>query len=93
LATEENEKSNLTNLKYRYIFAVATLDAVVIYDTQSTRPLAFLGNLHYSFLSDVAWSANGLLLVISSQDGFCTYVEFEEGELGQATEKVFSVLT
>ena len=67
---------------------MATLDAVVIYDTQSTRPIAFLGNLHYSFLSDISWSADGLLLMMSSQDGFCTYVEFEENELGQATEKV-----
>lgn len=75
--------ANLESEKdYRYIYAVATLESVVLYDTQSNRPIAYLGNLHYAPLTDVGFSCDGSLLVMSSTDGFCSLVEFAEGELG-----------
>ncbi|KAK6095361.1 Chromatin assembly factor 1 subunit [Batrachochytrium dendrobatidis] len=70
------------NLPYRYIFAVATQDTVVIYDTQHIRPLAFFGNLHYATFTDMTWSSDGRTLIMSSIDGFCSMVELDENELG-----------
>ncbi|KAI8925215.1 WD40-repeat-containing domain protein [Entophlyctis helioformis] len=79
-------------LPYRYIFAVATQDSVVVYDTQHTRPIAVLANMHYTTLTDVAWSACGRVLVMSSSDGFCSMVEFEDGEWGPCTKGLPSAM-
>ncbi|ODV96655.1 hypothetical protein PACTADRAFT_1242 [Pachysolen tannophilus NRRL Y-2460] len=68
-------------LPYRMVFAVATQDSVIIYDTESIKPIVFISNLHYSTLTDLAWSNDGETLIISSTDGFCSAVniinEFE----------------
>ena len=69
-------------LDYRMVFAVATLDAVLIYDTQHTRPIAIMENVHFAQLTDLAWAADGRTLVCSSADGYCTLCMFDEGELG-----------
>uniref|UniRef100_A0A5B6ZBT3 CAF-1 p60 homolog n=1 Tax=Davidia involucrata TaxID=16924 RepID=A0A5B6ZBT3_DAVIN len=69
-------------LPYRLIFAVATLNSLYIYDTESVPPIAILAGLHYAAITDIAWSPNGKYLALSSQDGYCTLVEFEEEELG-----------
>ncbi|CAN0877415.1 Chromatin assembly factor 1 subunit FAS2 [Linum grandiflorum] len=74
--------AGLFKLPYRLIFAVATLNSVYIYDTESVAPIAVLAGLHYAAITDIAWSANGELLAVSSQDGYCTLVEFETNELG-----------
>eukprot|EP00842_Homolaphlyctis_polyrhiza_P005022 jgi/Hompol1/5520/HPOL_004504-RA len=70
-------------LPYRHIFAVATQDSVIVYDTQHTRPLAVFGNLHYATFTDVAWSSNGRTLIMASTDGFCSIAQFEQDELGE----------
>lgn len=64
------------------IFAIATDTDVSIYDTQQTKPIAYLQRIHYTRLTDISWSNDGLLLVASSTDGFCTMVSFDENELG-----------
>ncbi|CAN1169787.1 Chromatin assembly factor 1 subunit FAS2 [Linum perenne] len=74
--------AGLFKLPYRLIFAVATLNSLYIYDTESVPPIAVLAGLHYAAITDIAWSANGQLLAVSSQDGYCTLVEFENDELG-----------
>ena len=43
------------SLPYRVVFAVATEDSVVLYDSQQTLPLVFLSNIHYHTLSDLSW--------------------------------------
>lgn len=43
------------SLPYRMVYAVAGLDAVLLYDTQQTAPFAYLSNLHYSGITDLAW--------------------------------------
>lgn len=43
------------NLPYRIVYAVATQDAVHIYDTQQQKPLCIVSNLHYATFTDVAW--------------------------------------
>ncbi|CAK9162540.1 unnamed protein product [Ilex paraguariensis] len=69
-------------LPYRLVFAVATLNSLYVYDTESVQPVAILAGLHYAAVSDIAWSPAGRYLAVSSQDGYCTLVEFEDDELG-----------
>lgn len=70
------------DLPYKMVFAVATLDSVVLYDTQSPLPLAVLGHLHYDAITDLAWSSDGQYLAISSRDCYCSIAAFESSELG-----------
>ncbi|CAM6091150.1 unnamed protein product [Calypogeia fissa] len=67
---------------YRLVFAVATLNSVFIYDTEQSCPIAIFGGLHYAPITDLAWSFDGKFLAVSSQDGYCTLVGFDEGDLG-----------
>lgn len=34
-------------------------------------------------MTDLAWSADGNILVVSSTDGYCTIIKFNQGELGE----------
>ncbi|BFZ18326.1 hypothetical protein BsWGS_21365 [Bradybaena similaris] len=77
----EKHKS-LFCLPYRVVFAVGTEDSVLIYDTQQTMPISLLKNIHYHQISDLSWSGDGKTLIISSTDGYCTIVTFEDNELG-----------
>ena len=40
------------------VFAVATLNSVLLYDTQQTAPFGFVGSIHYAALTDVTWYIN-----------------------------------
>lgn len=80
-AAREGEKS-LFDLPYRMVYAVATLDAVFLYDTQQAGPIAMFGNLHYAPFTDLSWSHDGQTLIVSSQDGYCSIIAFEPSELG-----------
>jgi len=72
----------MIDLPYNMIFAVVTLNSVVIYETQQPNPIAMLSNLHYAPLTDLAWTGDGQNMMISSVDGFCSLVTFDSGELG-----------
>ncbi|XP_027191626.1 chromatin assembly factor 1 subunit FAS2 isoform X3 [Cicer arietinum] len=74
--------AGLFKLPYRIVFAVATLNSLYIYDTESTSPIAVFAGLHYAPVTDITWSPDAHYLAFSSQDGFCSLVEFENGELG-----------
>lgn len=50
-------------------------------------PFAVISNIHYARLTDLTWSSDGDALVISSYDGFCTMLTFENGELGKVYTK------
>jgi len=41
--------------KYRIVYAVASIDSIVLYDTQQIYPLAYLTNFHYSAITDLTW--------------------------------------
>ncbi|KAG8544692.1 hypothetical protein GDO81_022045 [Engystomops pustulosus] len=81
-ADEEAPQQSLLSLPYRMIFAVASEDAVLFYDTQQLFPFGYVSNVHYHTLSDISWSNDGTFLSISSTDGYCSFVTFDEGELG-----------
>ena len=42
-------------LPYRIIYAVATQDAVYVYDTQQQKPLCVVSNLHFATFTDLTW--------------------------------------
>ncbi|XP_030311224.1 chromatin assembly factor 1 subunit B [Calypte anna] len=72
----------LFNLPYRLVFAVASEDSVLFYDTEQHFPFGYVSNIHYHTLSDISWSSDGAFLAISSTDGYCSFVTFEKDELG-----------
>lgn len=75
--------STLFALPYRHVYAVATQNAVMIYDTQQSSPIARVSNIHYTGLTDLSWSPNGRILIVSSSDGFCSIITFSTDELGE----------
>lgn len=72
------------SLRYRMVYAVATQDTVLLYDTQQQTPICVVSNLHCATFTDLTWSTDGLTLLISSSDGFCSTLSFSGGELGEA---------
>ncbi|PKS09887.1 hypothetical protein jhhlp_004510 [Lomentospora prolificans] len=70
-------------LPYRMIYAVATQDSVILYDTQQQSPLCVVSNLHCATFTDLTWASDGLTLLITSSDGFCSTLSFDPGELGE----------
>jgi hypothetical protein len=72
-----------TKSRVKFVFAVATFDSVVLYDTDHDKPIASISNLHYATLTDLAWNYDGTMLFMCSTDGFCSMVEFGLNELGE----------
>lgn len=73
-------------LPYRMVYAVATQNTIMFYDTQQPEPFARISKIHYISLNDMTWSADGNTLVIASTDGYCSIVNFRPGDLGTVFE-------
>ena len=71
----------LLDLPYVMVFAIATIDSVYIYGTDSINPRYAITNIHYQALTDLAWNGDSIL-AISSSDGYVSFCYFEKGELG-----------
>eukprot|EP00850_Spirogloea_muscicola_P023628 SM000373S13610 [mRNA] locus=s373:7134:18111:+ [translate_table: standard] len=69
-------------LPYKLVYAIASLNSVYLYNTEHLQPVVVLGGIHYAAVTDIAWSQDARFLAVSSQDGYCTIVSFEAGELG-----------
>ena len=69
-------------LPYRVIWAVATLSSICVYDSAEKAPLVIASHTHYEPLTDLAWLPDGLGLIASSIDGYCTLLRFRPGILG-----------
>ncbi|KAH8371083.1 hypothetical protein KR093_006159 [Drosophila rubida] len=82
----------VVTLPYRMIYAVATKNSVFFFDTQQPVPFAIVSNIHYTRLTDLTWSNDGNLLIVSSTDGFCSLITFGENELGERYEHMEAVL-
>ncbi|XP_036099728.1 chromatin assembly factor 1 subunit B [Molossus molossus] len=80
--TDGPSQGPMVRLPYRLVFAVASEDSVLFYDTQQLFPFGYVSNIHYHTLSDISWSSDGAFLAISSTDGYCSFVTFEKEELG-----------
>jgi chromatin assembly factor 1 subunit B len=74
-------------LPYRMVFAVATKCSIFLYDTQQQIPFGSISNIHYTRLTDLAWSSDGKILLVSSTDGFCSVITFGDDELGEIYNK------
>merc|ERR1712018_981204 len=70
-------------LPYRMIYAIATQNSIMLYDTQQTEPFARISRIHYIGLNDLTWASDGNTLVVSSTDGYCSIINFKVGELGE----------
>lgn len=77
----------IIDLPYRMIFAIASKSSIYLYDTQQRLPFGSISNIHYSRLTDITWSSDGKVLIVSSFDGFCTLISFEDGELGEVYDQ------
>jgi chromatin assembly factor 1 subunit B len=42
-------------LPYRVVFAVATMNSLYVYDTESIPPILIHAGLHYAAITDIAW--------------------------------------
>lgn len=51
----ESSESALFKLPYRMVFAVATQNTVLFYDTQQAEPFALVSKIHYVGLNDISW--------------------------------------
>ncbi|OMJ16172.1 Chromatin assembly factor 1 subunit B [Smittium culicis] len=79
----------------RIIVAIASLKDVAIYsispysnsEEQSkgsrNNAISFLGDLHYGSITDLAWTPDGMFLLITSTDGFVSIVSFDHEEFGK----------
>ena len=70
-------------LPYKMVYAVATIDSVILYDTCSNKPLAAFFQIHFDSITDIAWSRDGTFLAVSSRDCFCSIISFGTSELGR----------
>ncbi|KAF8216296.1 WD40-repeat-containing domain protein [Mycena galopus ATCC 62051] len=77
-ATPSAAAGSVFALPYRMLYAVVTMDTVAIYDTQQAGPVCLLTKLHYDEFTDLTWSPDGQCLILSSRDGYCTLVTFDE---------------
>lgn len=77
------EGEMLTDLPYRFVFAVCGVEGVAIYDTDETKPIAMISAIHYAAITDCAWSPDGSCLVVTSTDGYASLITFDAGELGE----------
>ena len=80
---EKSGKKPVFKLPYKMIFAIATQDSVIIYDTVNLKPLGFVSNLHYSTITDLCWNKDGQSIIVSSADGFCSNIAFDNGIFGE----------
>ncbi|KAH9171807.1 WD40 repeat-like protein [Lactarius sanguifluus] len=77
-AAPPSNSGSVFALPYRMLFAVATMDTIAIHDTQQAGPICLLTKLHYDEFTDMSWSPDGQCLMLSSRDGYCTIVVFDE---------------
>lgn len=77
----QKESQGLFELEYKMVFALATIDQVIIYSTESTTPMAVFGNMHFASITDLSFKKDQVLGV-SSCDGFCSFIFFN-GDLGK----------
>ena len=65
--TGNNTATSLFSLPYRMVYAIATQDSVLIYDTQQHTPLCAISNLHYATFTDLTWYFDLVALLITGQ--------------------------
>lgn len=77
-----NIAGSIFSLPYKMVFAVATHNSVYVFDTVKLQPLGVVSNLHYMTITDLCWDNDGQSLIVSSAEGFCSVILFEEDVFG-----------
>ncbi|KAK0426224.1 hypothetical protein QR680_009597 [Steinernema hermaphroditum] len=76
------KKENFLGLDYRVVWAAVTKDSLYIFDSQHSHPIGFVENLHYNNLTDLSWSHDGHVLLISSLEGFNSFLQLNLESIG-----------
>ncbi|EFA78440.1 hypothetical protein PPL_09092 [Heterostelium album PN500] len=84
---DKDKTSQLSDINYKMIFAIATSETIILYDTQSLQPILVISDIHYAPITDMCWTHDGSILMVTSQDGFCSYLAFQPNELGIPLEE------
>jgi WD40 repeat protein len=71
-----------SRLPHRLIFAVLCRDSILLYNSQCNSPFAYMENLHYDKLSSISWTPDGRILVVSSLEGFNSFIRMDTKLLG-----------
>lgn len=86
-ARRDNAKPNPLGLSYRVLFAVATTDSLLLYDSDDlSSPVSSASGLHYCSISDVCWSPCGRYVLASSLDGYVTIGRIPDSVLSAAVD-------
>lgn len=62
----------MLSLPYKMVFAISTIDNIIVYHTQSIMPIAIIKSIHYDSINDMSWMGPYMLMTASS-DGFCSF--------------------
>ncbi len=81
LFKKPKQDQGLFKQNYYMVFAIATSGSVLVYDTMTMTPICGMGNYHYATITSLSWRGANIL-AMSSSDGFCSFLVFEDGELG-----------
>ena len=81
-ADDTKQSRNRLGLPYKLVWAVATMDSVVFYDSVSSQAFAVVSALHMAAITDIAWAHDASYVMVSSHDGYCSTITFENDELG-----------
>jgi acid phosphatase family membrane protein YuiD len=60
------------------VFAIATTGSVLVYNTLTMNPICGMGGYHTATITSLSWK-NASMLGMSSSDGFCSFIIFEDG--------------
>lgn len=84
-------KENCLGLPYRLLWIALNKDAIYFYDSQHDYPVAVVDNIHLNALTDASFSKDGRVLVISSLEGYCSFVRINLSQWGEIQTEVVPV--
>lgn len=84
-------KENHLGLPYRLLWIALNKDAIYFYDSQHNYPVAVVDNIHLNALTDAAFSSDGRVLVISSLEGYCSFIRINLSQWGEIMTEVVPV--
>lgn len=79
---DDESNRGVFGLDYKMVFAIATDDEIMIYDTERLECLMIVKNLHYYPIYSMSWNSAGNKIIISSKDGFLSTIDFKSYKFG-----------
>ncbi|KHJ81783.1 hypothetical protein OESDEN_18529, partial [Oesophagostomum dentatum] len=74
-------------LPHRILWLALTKDSIYLYDSQHPNPIGLVENIQYNSLTDAAWSSDGRNIIVSSLEGYCTFLKLTVDQWGCQVEK------